>query len=41
MLGLAFWGYFFYSLLVDIGALVLGVIGLILAILCAFKDDSR
>lgn len=41
MLGLALLGYFFYSLLVDIGAMILGIIGIVLAIWCAVSDNSR
>jgi hypothetical protein len=41
MLGLAFLGYLFYSLLVDIGAIILGIISIVLAIWCAVSDNSR
>ncbi len=40
-MGLIFWGVLFISIIYDIGALIIAVIGLILAIICAFNGEKR
>ena len=39
MLGLALLSYFCYSILVDIGAIISGVIGIVFSIWCAVSDN--